>query len=94
MTAGEAEFHAEGVGLLASAGEATGTLVSRLGAFERLYQRGRQKNTTHFFRPRRGVPGPSTVRSGAAKSPAPHVLLGRGRYCRFQTHGVPLTAIH
>ena len=24
MTAGEAEFHAEGVGLLASAGEATG----------------------------------------------------------------------
>ena len=47
MTAGEAEFHAEGVGLLASAGEATGALVRRLGAFERLYQRRRQKNTRH-----------------------------------------------
>jgi hypothetical protein len=47
MTAGEAEFHAEGVGLLASAGEATSTLVRRLGAFERLYQRRRQKNTRH-----------------------------------------------
>jgi hypothetical protein len=45
MTAGKAEFRAEGVGLLASAGEATGTLVRRLGAFERLYQRRQQKNT-------------------------------------------------
>jgi hypothetical protein len=48
MAAGEAEFHAEGVGLLASAGEATGTLVRRLGAFERLYRRRQQKNTMHF----------------------------------------------
>jgi hypothetical protein len=48
MTAGEAEFHAEGVGLLASAGETTGTLVRRLGAFERLYHRRQQKNTMHF----------------------------------------------
>jgi hypothetical protein len=39
MSTGEAEFHAEGVGPLASAGEATGSLVRRLGAFERLYQR-------------------------------------------------------
>jgi hypothetical protein len=48
MTAGEAEFHAEGVGLLASAGEATGSLVRRLGAFERQYQCRRQKNTMHL----------------------------------------------
>jgi hypothetical protein len=48
MTAREAGFHAEGVGLLASAGEATGTLVRRLDAFERLYHRRRQKNTMHF----------------------------------------------
>ena len=48
MTAGEPEFHAEGVGLLASAGEAIGSLVRRLGAFERLYQRRGQKNTMHL----------------------------------------------
>lgn len=48
MTAGKAEFHAGGVGLVASASEATGTLVRRLGAFERLYQRRQQKNTMHF----------------------------------------------
>jgi hypothetical protein len=48
MTAGEAEFHAEGVGLLASAGQATGTSVRRLGSFERLYRRRQQKNPMHF----------------------------------------------
>jgi hypothetical protein len=48
MTAGEAEFHADGVGLLASAGEATGSFVRRLGAFERLNQRRRQNNTMHL----------------------------------------------
>jgi hypothetical protein len=48
MTAGEAEFHAEGVGLLASAGEATGPPVRLLGAFELRYQRRGQKNTMHL----------------------------------------------
>jgi hypothetical protein len=48
MTAGEAAFHAEGVGLLASAGEATGSFVRGLGAFEGLNQGRRQRNTMHL----------------------------------------------
>jgi hypothetical protein len=36
MTTGEAEFDTEGVGPLAFADKPTGTLVRRLGAFERL----------------------------------------------------------
>src|SRR3981189_3168170 len=48
MVARDTEFDAAGVGLRRFDGEATGVLVRRLGAFERMYHRRQQTSTMHF----------------------------------------------
>ena len=48
MIGRDAESGGGGVGLRPSAGEATGVLVRRLGAFERMFHRIEQKSTKHF----------------------------------------------
>jgi hypothetical protein len=48
MTGRDTEFDAEGVRLGPSAAGATGVLVRRLGAFERMEHRYQQKHTMHF----------------------------------------------
>jgi hypothetical protein len=48
MVGRDTEFDARGVGLPRFAIEATGVLVRRLGAFERMYHRRQQTSTMHF----------------------------------------------
>jgi hypothetical protein len=48
MTTSQAEFDAEGVELRASVDNATGTVIRRFRAFERLHHRRQQINTMHF----------------------------------------------
>jgi hypothetical protein len=48
MVERDTEFDAGGVGLRRFDGEATGVLVRRLGAFERMYHRRQQTSTMHF----------------------------------------------
>ncbi|MCW2650746.1 MAG: hypothetical protein JWR32_1722 [Mycobacterium sp.] len=48
MVGRDTEFDAGGVGLRRFGGEATGVLVRRLGAFERMYHRRQQISTMHF----------------------------------------------